>query len=71
MTAAQELAQFLGLPSRIEVGDSSLNLQNFQVWIGYDRQTVHIQAKFIRLSARGDGDPEPLVKRYELRELKA
>lgn len=54
MTAAQQLADFIGLPRRIDLGEGAImGLQDFSLETN-GLNPVRITAQYVRFAARGD-----------------
>lgn len=70
MTAAQQLADFIGLPRRIDLGEGAImGLQDFSLETN-GLNPVRITAKYVRLGARGDlVIGECTLKHYQLVEV--
>lgn len=70
MTAAQQLADFLGIPRRMDLGDGAvIGLQDFSLETS-GLNPVRITATYIRISARGDLTlQECAIKHYQLVEV--
>jgi hypothetical protein len=70
MTAAQQLADFIGLPRRIDLGEGAImGLQDFSLETN-GLNPVRITAQYVRFAARGDLTlQECTIQHYQLVEV--
>lgn len=70
LTAAQQLADFIGLPRRIDLGEGAImGLQDFSLETS-GLNPVRITAKYVRLVARGDLTLQQCtIQHYQLVEV--